>query len=216
MKALFVCAALATAAPAFAQAEAPAPAPAASTEIDPARLALARTSVDAVWPLGTYARMMRGTMDAMTDKVMESMFDMKVDDLVPGEDPKHSGLTMRDAMMKEDPHFVERMRITNHVMLDEMIPLMSRFEPAIREGLSRAYARKFTAEQLADLNRFFATPTGRFYASESMLTMADPEIMAQMTRLAPEIMREMPRIMEKVKAATAHLPPPRKPAPTRR
>jgi hypothetical protein len=213
MKALFVCAALAAATPASGQPVDPAPA--AATEIDPARIAVARTTVDAIWPLGTYERMMRGSLNAMTDKMMESMFDMRMDDIAPGVDPNHSNRTMRESMIKMDPHFIERMRITNRVMFDEMVPIMTRFEPTIREGLTRAYARKFTVEQLSEINRFFATPAGRAFASESMLMFMDPEIMTQMAQFAPTMMKEMPRIMEKVKAATAHLPLPRKQAPER-
>ena len=210
-------AALLIAAPAAAQTTAGATAPAA-VPVDPARLALARTAIDSVWPLGTYARLMKGTMDQMMDTMMESMFDMRASDFVPANlpgakaDPEVSKLTMRQIMEKQDPHFQERLRITNRVMMEEMIPLMSRFEPDIREGLAVAYARKFTSEQLADLNRFFATPTGRVYAAESMVTMMDPEVMERMTQFAPQLIQAMPAIMEKVKAATASLPPPTPPA----
>jgi hypothetical protein len=213
MKALCLFLALAAGVPAAAQGVPPAPT--APTEPEPARLALARTAIDAVWPVGTYERMMRGTMTAMMDNMMESMFDMQIGDVVPGDvaktDPKLARQTMREAMTKEDPHFLERMQIMNRVMFEEMIPIVNRFEPELREGLTRAYARKFTAPQLEDLNRFFATPTGRAYGPEAMMTFMDPEVMGQMTKFAPEMMKEMPRIMEKVKAATAHLPPPPEP-----
>lgn len=216
MKALLVCAALAAAAPAFAQADAPEPAPAAApasvADIDPARLALARTAVDVVWPTGTYERMMRGSMATMIDAMMESAFDMKVGDIAGGaaanRDPELARRTLRDVMAKEDAHFLERLRITNKVVFEEMIPVVNRIEPSIREGLALLYARKFTAAQLEELNRFLATPTGRAYAPEAMMAFVEPEITSRMTALVPEMAKEMPRIMEKVKAATAHLPPP--------
>lgn len=215
MKALLVCAALAAAAPpAFAQQNA---APVAAEASDPARLALARIAVDAVWPVGTYERMMRGSMVTMIDNMTDSMFDMKIGDVAgpmpSNRDPELARRTMREVMAKEDPHFLERMRIMNRVMFEEMIPIASRMEPAVRDGLARLYARKFTAAQLEDLNRFFATPTGRAYASEAMMAFVEPEVTASMAGFAPELMKEMPRIMEKVKAATAHLPLPKRQQP---
>ena len=213
MKGLILGAALA-AAPAIAQ-DTGAPAPAAAEAVDPARLALARIAVDAIWPVGTYERMMRGTAETMANQMMGSMMDMRLGDMVPAEerakDPKAAAQTLREAMSKEDPHFLERMRIMNRILFEEMIPLMNRYEPGVREALARSYARKFSAEQLADMNRFFATPSGKVFGSESMLAFSDPEIMGQMAKLTPDLIKEMPRIMKRVEAATAHLPLPSKP-----
>lgn len=201
------------AAPAAAQA-----APSAQAEqsaIDPQRLALARTTVDSVWPLGTYQRMMDGMMDQMMGGVMDGIFDMKVSEVVPEgkmseEDKAKAEMTLRDAIAAKDPHFEERMRITNEVMMSEMGAIFSKVEPAVREGLTNAFAKRFDTAQLTDLNRFFATPTGKYYAQQSMLLFMDPELMKAMMGSMPELMQAMPAIMEKVKAATAHLPEPPK------
>jgi hypothetical protein len=192
VRTIFIWLTLAGAAPAVAQEAAPATAPAARPDaIDPARLALARTAVDGVWPVGTYERMMRGTMGEMMDGMMAAMFDMKLGDMVPADvatkDPGLARQTMREAMAKEDPHFLERMRIMNRVMFEEMIPMMNRIEPGVREGLSRAYARKFTSAQLEDINRFLATATGRVYGPEAMLAFMDPEVMSQISKLSPDL-----------------------------
>lgn len=219
MRAYLFAALLCSAAPLPAQtaAGAPAPAPSAS-QVDPARLALARTTIDSVWPLGTYQRMMGSAMDQVMNSVMGGMFDMKLGDMVPAkgsemteEEKKLAQTTMREAMLKNDPHFEERLRITNKVMMTEMGTVFSKIEPAVREGLAMAYAKKFDAQQLTDLNTFFATPTGRVYAAESLMLFMDPEMMKAMMGAMPELMKGMPAIMEKVKAATAHLPEPPKP-----
>ena len=207
----------------FAAAPALGHAPAAKTvapmQVDPARLALARTAVNYVWPLGTYQRMMSGSMDQMMDSMMAGMFDMKVGDMVPSsdkamteEEKKLAQTTMREAILKKDPHFEERMRITNKVMMGEMGAFFDKVEPAIRDGLANAYAKKFDTKQLTDLNAFFQTPTGKVYASESIMLFVDPEMMKAMMGAMPELMKSMPAIMEKVKKATAHLPEPPKPA----
>ncbi len=188
---------------------------------DPARLQLARAAVDHIWPVGTYARMMKGTFEQMMDSMMATMLDMPMQDMVSGfipqgEDGEQArkelgNASMRELAAKADPHFEERFRITNRVMMSEITTLMTQLEPALREGLSRAYAGRFSAEQLTDLNRFFATPTGRVYAAESMLLFTDPEVMKLMAKATPELMKAMPAMYKKVEAATAHLPPPPKP-----
>ena len=218
MRTIAFAALLAAAAPVFAQTS-PAPKPTAAAQIDAERLKLARTAVNYVWPLGTYQRMMSGSMDQMMDSMMASMFDMKVGDMVPSsdktmtdEEKKVAQTTMREAILKKDPHFEERLRITNKVMMSEMGAFFDKVEPAVREGLANAYAKKFDAKQLTDLNTFFQTPTGKVYASESIMLFVDPEMMKAMVGAMPEMMKSMPAIMEKVKKATAHLPEPPKPA----
>jgi len=199
----------------------PANAPAAEPiePLDPARLALAVRTVDFVWPSGTYARMMDGAINKMMDSMISSVFDMRMKDLDGAEggaveealdeiDPKASNTTMREMIAKQDPHFEERMRITNRVMMAEMIPIMTRLEPTVREGLSRAFARKFSVAQLADMNRFFATPSGGAYARDSMLIYLDPEVLSGIGAMVPDLIKEMPAIIQKVGAATAHLPVP--------
>ena len=209
---------LGAAPPAAAQTAAAKPAAPAPTsaQVDPERLALARTTVDFIWPLGTYQRMMGGAMDQMMDSMLGGMFDVKIGDMVPQdkemteEDKKAAATTMREAIAKKDPYFEERMRITNKVMMTEMGVVFSKVEPAVREGLATAYAKKFNAQQLTDLNGFFKTPTGRFYAAESIMLFMDPEMMKAMMGMMPDLMKAMPAIMEKVKKATAHLPEPPK------
>lgn len=217
MRTIAFAALLLAAAPALAQA--PAAKPAAPAQVDQERLSLARTAVNHVWPLGTYQRMMSGSMDQMMDSMMAGMFDMKIGDMVPSsdkpmteEEKKVAQTTMREAILKKDPHFEERMRITNKVMMGEMGAFFDKVEPAIRDGLANAYAKKFDTKQLTDLNAFFQTPTGKVYASESIMLFVDPEMMKAMMGAMPELMKSMPAIMEKVKKATAHLPQPPKPA----
>jgi hypothetical protein len=182
--------------------------------IDPLRLEAAKPVIDRLWPLGTYRKMMDGTMSKMMDQIVGSMMDMPAKDLVGAVDA--SGKTAKavgDASMgqmaeKADPAFRERMKITMDVMFREMIPMMEKIEPEVRTSLANIYARRFTAEQLTDMDRFFSTPSGAAYASQSMLVMMDPEMIGAMQKFAPEMMRALPDIMKKVEAATANLPKP--------
>ena len=185
-----------------------------ATAIDPARLEVAKKTVDYLFPLGTYERMMRGTMDQLMDSMFASLGTMRIGDLagasgVAGEDiPEGEGdRTLAEVSREADPHFEERMQISTRVMMDEMVTLMTAMEPAIRDTLVNIYARKFTVDQLGEMNRFFATDTGSAFARDYMMVFVDPEMMQSMMSMVPEMMQAMPEIMKKVQDATSHLPP---------
>ncbi|HEX8445975.1 MAG TPA: DUF2059 domain-containing protein [Sphingomonas sp.] len=205
--------AAALAAPAPAQTVAvPPPVAAQPAAIDPARLTAATRIIGRVWPLGTYRRMMDGMMDRIMESTMASMYAMPVRDMAgmggaSADAQKALGnKTMGETIAAADPAFRERMKITTKVMTDEMVGMMSAVEPQVQTALARAYATRFTLAQLDDLDRFFATPTGAVYAREAMMLYTDPEMIKAMQAFVPTLMQRMPAIMEKVKAATAHLP----------
>lgn len=199
------------AAPAVAQTTPVADAP------DTARLETARRVMGRLWPDGLYRRMMSGTMQQIVDSTMASMGQIPVEEMAKAAGSKEDlgdikGKSMAELMEAADPAYRERTRITIDVMMGEMIPLMEKAEPGIRESLAQTYARRFTAAQLADLDRFLATPSGSAFADQFFLAYTDPEVVQQMQSFTPELMKAMPAILTKVQAATAHLPPPRKPA----
>lgn len=205
---------LAAASPALA--EPSVPVADAAEAVDPARLEAARTTVEHVFPPGTYARIMDKSLDLVTGSIMDSVTAMPIKELAAmggmSED-QLSGLgegTMEEMMAIYDPHYRERMERSMRVMMGEMGVLMEQFEPRMRDGLSRAYARRFTVDQLDELNRFFATPTGGDYARDSMMLFMDPEIMESMQAFMPEMMKQMPDIIRKTETATADLPPARR------
>ena len=193
----------------------PVPPPAAAAPlppIDPTRLAAATPVIDQIWPLGTYGRMMRGVMDQVVQGTMANMYRMKPSDFLPDKSAKPDAAekTMGETMRAEDPYFQQRMDRSMKVMGEEMAKLMTEVEPEVRVGLAKAYARRFTVAELQDLQRFFATPTGRTYATESMMLMMSPDVMDTMQAFVPKMMQAMPAMMAKVEAATKDLPPPPK------
>ena len=173
---------------------------------DPSRFAAAKPVIDKLWPLGTYRRIMDGTMSKMMDAMLDAAMGMKASDIGKGGDE-----LIGESAMKADPHFRERMTISMNTMMSEMIPLMEKIEPKVRESLRTIYARKFTAPQLTEMATFFSTPTGGVYARESMVVYMDPEMIKAMQAFAPEMIQAMPAIIKKVEAATAYLPPVPKP-----
>lgn len=188
----------------------------AAAASDPARLKVARATVDYIFPTGTYARIMKEAMGGMMDKMMEGVGKMPLRDIaavggVPEEKIQKLGDgTLKEIMAIYDPRYEERMQLTMRVMSDEMTKLMTEFEPAIREGLVEAYASRFNADQLGELNRFFATPTGTAYAADAMTIFMDPAVVGKMTEMMPAIMKRMPAIAGTMTKATASLPAPRK------
>lgn len=216
MKTILLASLLLAPVPALAQATAPARAAPAAPAVDPARLAAARPVAARVWPLGTYRRLMAGTMDRMMDAVLGTMFGMKAGDVIGAAAGKRSGeagKALGDATLGEiaggsDPHFAERMKITTRVLFDEMGGIMAKVEPEVQGAVAHGLARRFTVAELAELDRLFATPLGMRYAADSMLLAIEPEMVGAMVKSIPEFIAVMPGIMGKVAAATAHLPPP--------
>lgn len=192
--------------PALATEPAPVSAP------DPTTLAAAKQTVDYIFPTGTYARMMGEAMDKMMDSVLDATLRIPLKNLAGMSGVETDAIgegSLAEMMEIYDPAYNERMRLSTRTMMTEMSSLMTRFEPDIRSGLASAYAKRFNATQLADLNRFFATPTGGAYAADSYLIMMSPEVMEKMQAFMPQMMQAMPAIMDKVKGATANLPQPR-------
>lgn len=212
MRFVFFIAAAAIASATPGHAAEPAPTTTAAPVTDAARISAARQTVDYVFPTGTYARLMNGTLDKMMDSIMDSTMKMPLKQLagISGVNAEDLGsASLEEIMQIYDPAFKQRMQISTRTMMSEMIPLMTQVEPDVRAGLTQAYAGKYTAAQLGELNAFFATPTGKAYAADSYLIMMSPEVMAKMQGFAPKLMEQMPAIVEKVKAASAGLPEPR-------
>lgn len=225
MRFIVLAAAACLATPLAAQMPTPAPAaPAAPTAMmqepvpDAERLHAARRVALKMLPEGAYPRLMKEMMGPMMDGMMASMLDVDLG-AVPAEgegDPEVrkalselDGATLRQQLAREDPYFEERMRITNRVMADEMAPIAASVEPALRDGIAKSYARRFSTAELAELERYLATPTGARLAEHSLLVWMDPEVMKSSMAVMPEMMKAMPSIVEKITAATAHLPPPK-------
>lgn len=207
-------AALAVATPGFAQS--PPPATAASPQADPAKLDAATRIAGKLLPDGTYRKMMSGMLDKMMGGVIEQVTDLPIRSLAemgglaPDKVKALGPGTLKQLMAILDPAFDERIKTTTNVMMTDMVDIMSKMEPSVREGLAEAYANRFTAAQLADLERFFGTPTGGLYAEQSMQIYTDPAIITRMQAMVPQIMQAMPAMMQKVTSATAGLPRPKK------
>jgi hypothetical protein len=183
---------------------------------DPARLALARTSVQTMWPDGAYGKMMVGFMGGMIDR---AMLLKKSDFAQLGGKAKAAtasasakDLSLHDEIAAKDPYFDKRIAAIRGVVDEEMGKVSAIIDPRMREGLARAMARRFDGQQLADINRFFATPSGHAFAGQYMQLWIDPDTIRSIFGSMPEMMKLMPDMMQKIKAANDQFPSPPKPA----
>jgi len=108
-----------------------------------------------------------------------------------------------------DPAADQRAALIRETLSKSFEDMTAKLEGPIREGLARSYAVRFDERQLADINAFFATPTGRDYASQSMEAFTDPQTMGAMMQAMPAMMRELPQSMQGIQEKAAKLPGPR-------
>jgi hypothetical protein len=181
---------------------------------DPARLALARTAVVSMWPDGAYGKMMRGFLGGTIDRAMQlktsDLMGMagapaKTDASAPANDQ-----SFHDKAAAKDPFFDQRMTAYRQVLEEETAKMSTVIDPRMRDGLARSMARKFDARQLADIDAFFATPSGHALASQYMQLWVEPDTLRSMFTAVPEMMKLMPDATRKMKAIDAKFPKPPK------
>jgi hypothetical protein len=189
---------------------------------DPARLAAARGVAIHMWPDGTYGMLLDSFVGSMANTVLDlkpadlAMFDDKKSDnkdggkkpLVAAKDPN---LTLRDQLRSDDPYFDKRVAAITAALRTEFARMSPLLEPNLREGLSRALARRFTEPQLADLNVFYRSPTGQAYARESLKMWFDSDVMRSTINSMPTLILQLPGAMQRVETAAKSFPmPPKK------
>ncbi len=117
------------------------------------------------------------------------------------------GRTFAELTAERDPHFQERMRITNEIAGEVVGETMSAAEPELRSVFARYFARRFTLPELDEMVAFFSTATGRKYADVALTMTQDPAFVELMTAMVPRFMQMGAGVEERIRAATAHLPP---------
>ncbi len=161
--------------------------------IDPARLTLAQQTMGALIPAGSLERMMENLYGKMFKTIMgefggQSDLMLSIQTGVESEQiAKLDEATKGKVADMFDPHRNEREDQITKVVKPLISEVLGDMEPPMREGMSKAYARKFTAAQLTDLNGFLATPTGTLYANEWMALQADPEVMVAVVKAIPPL-----------------------------
>ena len=175
---------------------------------DPARLALARTATEAMWPNGAYGKMMSDFIGGTFDRMLQ----LKTSDLDGlSSKPHKSAAAGKDVPLHEqvaakDPYFDQRMVAMHEAVDAEMGKISAIIDPRMREGLARAMARRFDARQLGEIDLFFASPTGKAFAGQYMQLWIDPDTIRSIFSSMPDLMKLMPELMQKLKAADDKFP----------
>ena len=184
--------------------------------VDPARLALARVSANVWFRDGSMARIFDNILSSKPDSYASSMLDLTMSQIagmagmpLPGSMGGDSNLTLRQMAAKNDPYFDQRMAAIHDVVVTEIVRLSPRFEPQVRDGLAQSMARRFTAPQLTEMNRFLTTPSGQAFADDSYLMWLDPAVFRTMLGTVPGLVGEVPGVMARVKAANDRFPSPK-------
>ena len=180
----------------------------AQPDPSPQRLALSKVTVEGLFPNGSYARMMDGMIAGLADRVLnmsEADFEKKGKD---GKPP--STLTLRQTLAKDDPAFEERYKIIARVLGEEMVKIGAIIEPKMRDGLARSMAHRFDEKQLADLNAFLVTDSGRAFGQQSLAMWFDADVVRGTFASFPELITVVPGIAARIETETAHLPKPKK------
>lgn len=161
--------------------------------IDPSRLTLAQQTTAALIPNGSIEKMVDNLYGKMFKTIMGEFggqSDLLLSIKTGVESEQIAGLdeaTKGKVADMFDPHRKEREDQITRVIKPLISEALADMEPPMRDGLAKAYARKFSGAQLTDLNSFLATPTGRIYADEWMALQADPEVMLAVIKAVPPL-----------------------------
>ncbi len=174
-----------------------------------ARLPLATSVVDKLMPQGTMGEVMGSMFEGMLGPMM------KLAEKAPPNLAEHIGydaseLDLTDEQVIEiaaivDPAWRERREREGALMQEVMVDLMTAMEPAIRKGMSEAYAATFSVAELNDISAFFSTPSGATFARKSYQLANDPRIMVAAMGSLPVMLEQFAAMEAKMAAVTAQL-----------
>ncbi|MDB5712111.1 MAG: hypothetical protein JWL96_4181 [Sphingomonas bacterium] len=186
--AMLISLALVAVAPSAAFAQAAAAAPAASA-VEPARLDAARKLMDEIMPPAMRDQMMTSMMQSMMGTMVQALRQNPDFTRSLAAEPKAAAVF--DSFVKREQTLATQDLIAGL--------------PSMLDAMARAYARRFTLEQLHDLSLFFATPTGQTYVVVAPTVMSDPDVAQWMTatmrRSQDRLPTELAKLMADLKAA---------------
>lgn len=176
----------------------------AGPEPDPVRLAAARGTALTMFPDGAYTTAMTTFLDKTANRVLD-MSEADIANLFPDMDkaaakkgaaPKKPPSTepLRTKLMRDDPQFDAKYAAVKAFLTTTLAKVGKVAEPKFREGIARAMARKFDAQQLAEIDHFLATPTGNAYGREMLGIWFEPDVLRGTMQLLPDMMKMAPEL----------------------
>ncbi len=186
------------------------------TPIEPALLSKGERIAAAVVPKGSYRKIMAETFKKVVEPMMEGIDEIPMSVIagfagVSEEEIKlKDGAKLSDLMIIIDPYYKQHNRVMMSKISDIMIDLSDDIEPSIRNGMARAYARRFSADDLETVAQFYETEAGAKFAGESLSIYASPEVMSASMEMMPQFMERFFGAMEEITEGEGDIPPPRK------
>jgi hypothetical protein len=144
--------------------------------IEPARLAAAKSLIDVILPPQTRDSMMEQMLNGAMANVSEGLQRQLASMKVFADEPETRAVLGR---------FMKRQQ-------DGTIASLKENFPGMIDAMAKAYARRFTVAEMDETNRFFSTPTGNRYITQSMTIMNDPDVSAWQQSLMAKSMERIP------------------------
>lgn len=152
--------------------------------VDPARLAAAKRTIDAMMPPTQRKAMFGAMLNPMLANMQQAIL---------------SRPAVREAL-EADPAAKATLDAFLADQQQRTIALLQKELPGMFAIMERAYARRFTVAQLDEITAFFSTATGRLYMDESMKIPADPELLGWQRRLMEQSMADSEQDLQKLQA----------------
>ena len=157
-------------------------APPPVTAPDPARLAAAQALIERIMPADKRDAMVEQMVRPMLDNAREAM----------------SNAPMFADMARDNPKLASAMNGFMNEEFERSIATTKAAMPAMLDAMARAYARRFTLEQMRDVDDFFQTPSGRAYIETAPTIMSDPDVQAAQRAMMNQTMSGMQERMAKL------------------
>jgi Uncharacterized protein conserved in bacteria (DUF2059) len=162
-----------------------------SAPIDPARLNAAARLLDTMMPPARREMMVDGLVAVSNANIAKGMSANPAFTKAFSDDPRVGPIFQKFMTTQQG-----EMRSLLRANLPEMITAMQ-----------KAYARRFTTEQMSEMQSFFASPTGQLYMEKGATVMADPDVSAWQQKMIGLQMAKMPGATRALASEIMALPP---------
>jgi hypothetical protein len=132
----------------------------ANDDVDPAKLAAANKLMDAIMPPDSRAAMMEAMIRPLMQNIQTGLQN----------NAELQKIFSDDAELKTI--FLNFMQKQSNITLKKVQQEM----PSMMTAMSRAYARQFTLQEMADAEAFYTTPSGRAFMTKGGGIMSDPDV----------------------------------------
>ncbi len=149
---------------------------------DAARLAAAQALIEQIMPADRRDAMVEQMVRPMLANAREAM----------------ANAPMFADMARDNPKLASSMNGFMDEEFERSIATTKAAMPALFEAMARAYARRFTLDQMRDIGNFFKTPSGRAYVETAPTIMSDPDVMAAQRAMMTQTMSGMQERMAKL------------------